>query len=270
MTRADRLAAVIERELWTAARTRSLLAVAAGFLLVVLALGGLATGGTGGYVAVAIDLLTPLELLVPLLAFAFGYRAVRGDAERGELAVLRTYPLTAAEYLVGAFVGRAVVVVGTVLAGLLAAGAVAALAAPSPVQFLASHAAGDTMVVFVRFLVLTAGYAAVVLALALAVSAVARSTREALALAAAVLVAVGAGFDLALVAALGRGLLGAGGAAVAVALSPASAYRGLVLVTVADPSLSGATPANPAAATLGLVGWLALALAIATVAIRRT
>lgn len=270
MTRTDRLAAVVERELWTAARTRSLLAVAAGFVLVVLALGGMATGGTGGYVAVALDLLTPLELLVPLLGFAFGYRAVRGDAERGELAVLRTYPLTAGEYILGTFLGRAAVVVATTSVGLLAAGAFAALAAPSTVHFLATHTAGDTLLVFVRFLTLTAAYAAVGLALALAVSAVARSVREALALAAVVLVAVGAGLDLALVAALGRGLVGEGGAVVAVALSPASAYRGLVLTTVAGPSLSGPTPASPAVSAVGLVGWLVLALAIAISAVRRT
>ena len=70
----ERLFAVADRELTTVVRTPAYVLAAAGFVVVVLGL-ALASGLTG-YVPLAVDLLAPVEVLVPLLAVAFGYRSL--------------------------------------------------------------------------------------------------------------------------------------------------------------------------------------------------
>ncbi|MFC6730499.1 ABC transporter permease, partial [Natronoarchaeum mannanilyticum] len=118
--RADRTTAVFERELGTLARNRlyPLLAVGFAALIVAIALGS----DVSGYVPLVATLLTPIELLVPVLVAAMGYRSILGDRERGELDVLRTYPATREEYVVGVFLGRLVAITATVVAPLLAVG----------------------------------------------------------------------------------------------------------------------------------------------------
>ena len=264
----DRVFVVAERELRTLARNRALLAVAAAFFAVVVGLAGAATGSPGGYVSLTFDLLLPVEVLVPAVAFAFAYRTVQGDGERGELAVFRTYPLTRLEYVLGVFVGRASGVLVVVLASLAVAGVVAGTGAEQPVSFFASHSAGDTPVVFARFALFAAGYALVATALAVAVSAAVGTTRGALGGSVAALVALAVGFDLALVAAVSGGFVDAGSIAVFAGFSPASAFRGLVFELALAPAL--ATPsvatASPAASVVGLLVWLVVGLGGAALA----
>ena len=268
--RHDRVVAVVERELRTVVRNRSLLFVAAVFVAVVAGFGGAATGSAGGYVSLTMDLLVPVELLVPTLSFAFVYRAVRGDDERGELDVLRTYPLSRVDYVAGVYLGRAAALLVVVLVAMGVAGVVAAVGAERPVSFLATHRAGDTPVVYVRFVVLTAGYTLVVSALALAVSTAARTTAEALGAAVALLVLVAVGLDLLLVGLLSVGVVAPETLGPLLGASPASAFRGLVAELAIAPALAESPPvpaASPLASVVGLLGWFVAALGAATLTV---
>jgi len=251
-----RMEVVLDHEFRTVVRTRSLWLLAAGYAAVVLGLTG--AGGAAGYLPVVLDLLAPLQLLVPVLAVGFGYRAVLGDAEREELDVLRTFPLTRRAYLLGTYLGRAAALLAILLAPLLVAGVWAGVAGGPGSEFLASHGGQDAPSVYLRFLVLTALYAAATLAAAVALSALATGPRAALALGVALVVVVGVGFDLGLVALLAGGLLPEGALPWLLALSPASAYRGVVLAFSGGPGAG--TPAVDAA---GLALWLVGALAVA-------
>ncbi|MFC7095861.1 ABC transporter permease subunit [Halobaculum marinum] len=270
MSRVERTTAVIDRELRTLARTRSLLGVAVAFVFIVVAIAGGAVGAPGGYVSLTLDLLTVVELLVPTLAFALTYRSIRGDADRSELDVIRTYPITRAEYVGGVFLGRLTGVIAVVGVGLGLAGVFVAFDSPDAASFLATHQAGDSPVVYVRFVALTMAYAATTVAMITAASAAARSSRESLAVGVGVVLSVAVGLDLALVGLLSGGVVTNVGALLGV--SPASAFRGLVIETAVAPALAASTPvpaASPAVSLLGLGGWLVLSLLVATVVVWR-
>lgn len=259
MSHRKRLVAVMDREFRTAIRTRALLALSAGFLLVVVGL--TATGGATGYVPTTLNLLTPLEVLVPALAFAFAYRSVLDDRRSGELEMLRTYPLDRATYVLGVFLGRAAALLAVVTGTLTIAGVMTAMRGGSTNSVVATHAAGDTPLLFARFLVLTALFALVAMAAAVAVSALVGSVRAALAIAIALVVLLVVGMDLGILAGLTQGVIGDDLLAWVLPLSPNSAYRGLVMRLVVGPV---ATPAStalaPALNALGLFLWLAGAL----------
>jgi len=261
----DRLFAVVDREAWTVARTRSFVAVGLGFAAVSIGLAW--TGGAASYVTTTLDLLTPIEVLVPAVAIAFGYRSVLGDIDRGEIEMIRTYPLSRAEFVLGVYLGRAGALVLVVVVPLAVSGVLVALSGGPATTVLASHAGADSPWLFVRFVALTVAFALVVLAVAVAISSIARSVRAAIALGIAVLVALVVGLDLGIVISLSGGvdewllqwLL---------AVSPNSAYRGLVLETVVRPvTATGVRTAAPIASVLGLTAWLVgtLVLAIRTV-----
>ena len=261
-----RFLAVVEREYTTVLRTRSLLAVAVGFAVVVVGLAWV--GGTTGYVPAVLNLLTPVEVLVPALAVAFGYEAVFGDRGRGELDVIRTYPLDRREYLLGVYVGRATVLLFAVLVPLFVVAGLVTATGGARTSVIASHAGADSFVLYVRFVVLTTLLALVALAVAVAVSAAAGGPRSAAALGLGAVVALTVGIDLAIVAGLGAAFP-ADALPVVLALSPTGAYRGLVLGSVLDVALAAAPSAGaPLLSLAGLFVWLAgsLAAAIAAVA----
>lgn len=268
MTAASDVLAVAQREFQTVLRTPALLLLAAGYLLLVAAIAWLSVAGT--YVALVLDLLTPVEVLVPVLAFAFGYRAVLGDRESGELDTLRTYPLSRAGYVAGLFFGRAVAVLAVVLSGLLAAAILVPLSTGRDLSFTASHAATDSPALYLRFVALAAVFTLVVLAIAILISATARSSRAGLALATGAIVALVVGFDSALVTALTGGLVSGDWLTALLALSPNSAFRSLVFEVSIAPT-GAALPEGPAAlaGALGLIGWALLALGGATVVVWR-
>lgn len=260
----DRFLAVVERELTTTVRTRSVLALAVGFAVVVVGLGWV--GGTVGYVPAVLNLLTPTELLVPVLALAFGFRAVLGDAERGELDVLRTYPVERTEYVLGVYVGRATALVVVLLVPYLLVGLLVAVAGGAGTSVVASHAGADSVLLYVRFVVLTVLLGLVALAVALAISAAAAGARSAVALAVGAALVLGVGFDLAIVGGLGGGYVSEGAVRWLLALSPTGAFRGLVLRTVLDPVLSGASGSG-LPDLVGLVLWFVGALFVALVTV---
>jgi len=259
----ERTVAVAQRAFDATLRSRALLAVAAGYAFVVLALAWTTRGS--GYLSLSLSVLTPLEVLVPVVAFAVGYRSVLDDRLRGELAVFRTYPLSARSYVLGVFLGRLATVLMVVLVPLLIAGGSVLAFRDESISVLATHATADSPLVYLRLVVLTAVFAPVALAVAIAVSAVARTTRNAIGLAIGGVVILVVGLDLGFVAGLAGGVVPPEALSTLSAVSPLSAFRGLVLEVAIGP-VAGDTIAGgvePLAALLGLVGWTAGALAVA-------
>lgn len=269
MTRRRVVQAIAARELVTLARTRSYPALLFGAVVVVVGF-GVAGGAAAGYLPAAADLLLPMELLVGVVGVAVGYGAIAADARRGELDVLGTYPVPAWAYVLGVYLGRALGVLAAVVVPLALVGGYVALAAESGTDVLATHGGVDSAVLFVRFVALSGAFALVALALALVASALAWSRGTAILLAVLVFGFVLVGGDLVLLRGVGSGRLGQGGVTTALALSPTSAYRGLVLETVV-PTVFGADRrfASPLASALGLLAWTVLSLAVTTVAVSR-
>ena len=260
-----RFLAVLEREYTTVLRTRSLLALALGFAVVVVGLASVA--GTTGYVPTVLNLLTAVEVLVPALAVAFGYEAVLGDRARGELDVIRTYPLDRRAYLLAVYAGRATGLLFAVLVPLFLVAALVAATGGAKTSVIASHTGADSVVLYVRFVVLTALLALVALAVAVAVSAAAGGPRSAAALGVGAVFALVVGVDLAIVAGIGIAFP-PDALPVVLAFSPTGAYRGLVLGSVLDVALAAAPSAGaPLLSLVGLFAWLVGALGLAVLAV---
>lgn len=261
----DRLFAVVGRELTTVVRTRAFLALAGGFAVTVAVLAW--TAGAIGYVPLVLDLLTPVEVLVPALALALGYRTILGDEERGELDVIRTYPVSRPTFVLGAYLGRAAALLVAVLVPLLAVAVLVPLFGGVGTTVIASHAATDSPVLYLRFLVLTAAFALVLMAAAMAVSTTAGSSRAGVAVAVTLGVALVVGFDAGIIAGLAGGVIPEDALSTILGLSPNSAFRGLVLKTVVGGVESKVPAASTMASLLGLVVWLVGSLAVAVLTV---
>ena len=264
------LRTIFTRELRTVVRTRTFLLL--GFALTAVLLGAAWVGGGlgAGYVATTVDLLTPLELLVPIVAVAFGYRAVLGDERRGELDVLETYPVKAWQIVVGVYLGRAVGLVVAILVPLGVVWSAIALSDTDVSPIYATHGGADSPVLFARLIILAVLFALVVLAVAIAISAVASAARSALALAVVALVVLLVGLDLLLVYGLSTGFLAESALLQALAISPLSAFRGLVLESVVVVAAgTGPQTAAPIASIVGLLVWGVASLAVATWSVGR-
>ncbi|WP_425604232.1 ABC transporter permease [Halobellus salinisoli] len=246
-------------------RTPALLALAAAFAASVGGVAWAGTGGGGGFVPLTLDLLTFVEVLVPLLAVAFGYRSILGDRRTGELDVLRTFDVSRVAYVGGVYLGRALVLVSLVVGTLLFVGLfVPFLTADIPTFLAVNAAAADSGVRYVRFVALSAAFTLVVLAVTVGISAATRTVRTAFALALALAVALVLGIDTALVAGLAGGVLAEDGFAALLALSPNSAFRGLVLSSAVG-VVGGAEVAagKPLLNGVGLLVWWTGSLAVA-------
>ena len=261
---------VFGRELLASARSRTYRLLTLGVTAVVI---GVAVAGSGvetGYVPAVVDLLRPTEVLVPAVAFAVGYRAVVDDRRRGTLAVLETYPVSAPAYVAGVYLGRLLALSVVVTLPLALAGVAAGVLGGPASTVFATHGGVDSPALYGRFLAVTWLLAAAALALAVAVSALADSRRRAIVAGLLGLTAVVAGGELGLLAAVAGDAVGEGSLATALAVSPTSAYRGLVfesVVAVAAPRSPGGVA--PAVAVAGLLAWTALGLVVATVAVAR-
>jgi ABC-2 type transport system permease protein len=264
------LSAVVRRELSTAVLTRSSLALLVGFVGTLLGIAWFGGGIQVGYVSTIIDLLTPLELLIPVVAFAFGYRTILDDERRGVLDVLRTYPIEPWQVVLGAYAGRALGLVGIVTAALsFLTFPIVVTESYRPV-FYATHTGADSPGLYLRFIVLTACFAMVLLAIAVAISALVSTTRTAIAAAGLALFALLFGADIGLLFALSRGLIAESSLVGSLAISPLSAYRGLVLeTTVAVTAGTGPRTASPLFSAVGLLAWWAGSLAVAAFAVGR-
>jgi ABC-type transport system involved in multi-copper enzyme maturation permease subunit len=256
----DQLLTVFQRELRTLWRTRLVWVLAIGFFGVVLGAG--LVGGAGGYVPLSLSLMTPLELLVPVLAAGLGYRAILADRERGEVHVLRTYPIAPETFVGGVYLGRLAAVLGIILGSLLTTGVLVPLLKPSPA--LQQTGGLDSPLLYFRFVVFTVVFAAVVLAVMLLLSATVRNARRGLVVTVVVVSTIAIGFDLVIILGLAGDLVAVESLPWYLALSPGSAYRGLVMAFVVAPAVTRAVDlAVPVLSIAGLFVWGHLSLTTA-------
>ncbi|WP_458189204.1 ABC transporter permease [Haladaptatus sp. NG-WS-4] len=255
---------VANRELRTVARTPALVALAAVFVASIVGVAWAGTGGGGGYVPLIFDLLTFSEILIPVLAFAFGYRAILDDRLTGELDMVRTFGVSRIAYVGGVYLGRATVLVGLVVVSLVGAGLLVPMLTAEQPTFLAQNHAADSALRFVRFVVLSAVFTLVTLSVSVAVSTAARTLRTAFALATAFTAAFVIGIDTTLLAGLAAELFPAENVSMYLALSPNSAFRGLVL-SGAVGVVGGASvdAGSPSLNALSLFVWWFLGLTVA-------
>jgi len=250
--------AVVEREVRALSRSRSVWLLAIGFFALVVAIAAL--GGQAGYVPLVLALLTPIEVLVPVLVVALGYRAILGDRLRGELKILDTFPITPIRYGLGVYCGRLGVALGVVVVTLFAAGFVVPLSGDTP-NVLAQPGGLDSPVYYARFVALTILFTGVVLAITLLISSVARSARRGLVSAVGLLLVLVVGFDLVIIAGVGQGWIVERGLSEALAASPLSAYRGLVMTYAVEPAVTmPVRAASPIASVFSLAVWTSLSL----------
>lgn len=263
------LQAVAVRELVSVVRARSTLVLLAGVTLVTLGI-VFASSAEPDYLPTAVDLLLPMEFVVPAVAIALGYRTIAADAHRGELDVLETYPISAGQYVLGVFLGRAIALCVLIVLPLTVVGVYVATTSPSQPTFLASHQGIDSPIIFVRFVVLTLLFGLTVLAMAIAASALASSHRSALVLGIVVLGIVVIGLDLLIIRGFAGDLVPGSQLTTVLSLSPTSAYRSLVFETVLSTAIeTDLRQAAPLHSLLGLAIWSVASLSIAMVGVGR-
>ena len=265
-TDSDRFMAVFRREIRTLVRSREILALAIGFAVAVFAIG--MSSEASGFVPLALSLLTPLELLVPVLVAGFAYRSILEDRRRGELAILGTYPITGFVYVGGVYAGQLTALLVSVGVPLLLVALVIPLSGPE--TFLATYSGLDSPVLYLRFVVLTALYVGVILSVMVAVSAVTASAKRAFAVALGLALLLAVGLDLLALVGIGAGFSLQDSLLWVLSLSPNSAYRGLVMGLVVNPVLESTTRAPPVLASLfGFCLWIGGAFGTALYSVLR-
>lgn len=265
----QRIQAIAARELTTVFRARSTYLLAAGFLFVTFGV-VLTSGSDPDYLPTAVDLLLPLELLVPALAVALGYRTITADARSGELAVFQTHPLPTWGYVLGVYIGRMLALAAILLVPLLLVGIYLATVTPDRPTLFATHQGVDSPIIFLRFVFLTLWFGGTVLAMALAASALARSRRSALVAGTVLLFVIVIVADLVVVRGVAGGQIASDQLTTALAFSPASGYRGLVFETVLSPATDdGLSHSSTFVSGIALLLWTVCSLIVTTVALRR-
>ncbi|MFP4188070.1 MAG: ABC transporter permease [Halobacteriales archaeon] len=254
---------IFRREVLTVLRTRSYLALGVGYAAVVVAAAWFSGGAESGYLPVASSLSTPTELLVPVVGFALGYRAVLSDRSTGELDVLKTYGLGRAEYVLSLYAGRLVALSVVLVAPLIVVGGLVWTQSGPSITVIAWHGGVDSPLLLARFAVLTIGFGASVLSVAVAVSAVSGTVRSALALVVLVWLALAVGADLGVIAGVVTERLGDDAVVWLTSLSPNTAFRGLVLETVVGVASEGVRATSATASVFSLVAWTVIPLGVA-------
>ncbi len=192
--------AIAGAEIRAARRNHWIIATTLLLALLALTLAFLGSAPTGTIGAdpleVTVVSLSSLTIfLVPLIALLLSYDAIVGEAERGTLALLLSYPVARSEVLVGKFLGHvAVLAFATVLGYGAAASALLTVkdAVPDAESYMA----------FARLIASSAVLGAAFLALGYLVSAAARDRGTAAALAIAVWLLFVLLYDMALLGAL--------------------------------------------------------------------
>ena len=163
--------AIMRKELRDAVRSRWLVGYAAAFAVVALALSQLQGGdiGSQGFNRTTAGLINLCILLVPLLSLVLGAASVAGERERGTLATLLSQPISAAELLIGKYVGLTIAVWSAIALGFGAAGFLVALFEPiTDVQH------------YLLFVLLSGALASATLSIGLLISVIADSRVKAL------------------------------------------------------------------------------------------
>mgnify|MGYP007116953292 CR=1 FL=1 len=243
------LVAVIGRELQSVVGTPAGWAIAGGVGTAVVTLATLSA--SGGYQATAVDLVVLLEVLIPAMGAALGYRAVLHDRLRGEWAIHRAIGIAPRTYVIGLILGQTTAA-GLIIGGSLSvASLVVAVRRTRPIAFIASNPAVADPAAMLWLTGLSVAYTGVVAAVVMVLSAMVRGRRDAI---------IGA------VMLVGLLVVGLDAVAIAtptplpvlVALSPGAAYRTLVLSV----GVGLTTEAPVSAAVVGWIGWIGVATAV--------
>ena len=215
--------------------------------------------------AVTVVSLSSLTIfLIPLIALLLGYDAIVGEAERGCLLLMLTYPVSRLEIIVGKFLGHAAILAFAAIVGYGAAGAAAALTGGGDAESWRAFAG----------LILTTillGLAFLALAYLVSVLVAERSTAAGIAVAVWLLFVIV--YDLALMGALvaSKGRIGADLFPSLLLLNPADVYRLFNLTAFENvrklsgtAGLSASAHFAPAVLLAVRASWVAIPLALAT------
>lgn len=254
---------VFRRELVTVRRTPGYVVLAVGLLIVLGGLAAVGGGGGTGFLPAVVDLLLPTEILVPLLAIVLGYRALLTDTTSGEFAVIRTYPVSTVDYVLGVLLARIAALVAIVGVPFALVGLYVWLTAAPDTGIFATHSGVDSPLLFVRFLAFVLLLGTAYLSLSAAVSALASSRRSAIALGLLALLVGVLGGDLAILRSLSGGA-SPGEIPGLLALTPNGAFRGLVFEHVIGVAFApGGEFVQTGRAVGSLVSWILAGIAVA-------
>lgn len=202
--------------------------------------------------------------LVPLAALVFGYDAIVGRDKEGWLSVLFALPVTRARVVIGTYVGRLIVLGGSIVLGF---GVVGGL-------LLREFGAGQWDA-FLGFLEATLLVGAAFLAIALCVSTLAGEKAHALGLALIVWVWFALIHDLLALGVVSAFALPEAALTALILANPASSFRVLVLAQLGAGGTGGlaaaltSTGLSAPVLTAGLIGWSVIPVGVAAVVIRR-
>jgi len=123
----NQISVIAGKEFWDRIRNRWVLAAAAVFAvfaLVIAYLGAAQQGAVGfrGIDATIASLVSLVIYLVPLIALILGYDAIVGESDKGSLELLLSMPITRLELLLGKYLGLAMALAFSTLAGFGLAG----------------------------------------------------------------------------------------------------------------------------------------------------
>ena len=255
------------RNKWVAGATLILAALAFALTL----LGSTPTGVLGiKPLAVTVVSLSSLTIfLIPLIALLLGYDAIVGEAERGCLLLILTYPVSRREIILGKFLGHTAILSFATVVGYGAAGAAAAWAGGGD--------AGSWRA-FVWLLLSTVMLGVAFLALAYLISVLVKERSTAAGIAVGLWLFFVIIFDLALMGGLvaSRGRMGAGVFASLLLLNPADVYRLFNLTAFENvrmlsgmAGLSAAVRFSPLVLLVVLAAWSVVPLGIAAAVFKR-
>ncbi|MCK0126864.1 ABC transporter permease [Gelidibacter sp. F2691] len=268
-----RFLSIAATEMLILRRNRWLLMATVIMVLFALALtfAGSAPTGTLGVdmLTVSVTSMTTLSVyLAPLLALMISFDAIAGEAERGSLSLLLSYPAGRGEILLGKFAAHLAALAFAMTVGFGTAGAVAAWF---------GGAGAESLVALVRLILTSILLGAVFLALGYLVSALSRSATAAAGLSAGLWLVFVVLYDLGL---LGAVVMDGGGSFTRsifpwlMVANPADAFRvwniaasdGVALAS----GMAGAAQTLPAwAAPLSLIIWPVFAFLMARAAFKR-
>ncbi|MCK4366221.1 MAG: ABC transporter permease [Thermoplasmatales archaeon] len=77
-------------------------------------------------------MMTPVQLLIPIIGLILGYATIVGEIEKGSMGSLLSHPVTRKEVILGKFLGLGSVISSTVLVGFGIAGVIIAVNVPNP------------------------------------------------------------------------------------------------------------------------------------------
>ncbi len=231
-------------------------------------LGSAPTGSTGASAldVMVVSLSSLTIFLIPLIALLLSHDAVVGEAERGTLLLLLSYPVARWQVILGKFVGHLIILAIATVIGYGAAGLA--------LGFLSGDEFGAGWAAFGRMIANSVGLGAVFLAIGYAVSALARERGVAAGIAIGIWLLFALVYDMVLLGAL---VVDQGAVItppvlnVLLLLNPADVYRLLNLAGSEGAAMAAGMAGLAADTTLAvpvlvaaLVGWIVIPLVLAS------